>query len=77
MLRAASARVVHVSCTSTVYDRAGRGLISASLEQLHAHRNKMHLLHFFFVMNRMHKAKCILFGFVNAKIHISGVIEYF
>jgi hypothetical protein len=25
----------------------------------------------------MHKAKCILFGFVNAKIHISGVIEYF
>jgi hypothetical protein len=76
MLRAASARVVHVSCTSTVYDRAGRGLISASLEQLLAHRNKMHLLQFF-VMNRMHKVKCILFGFVNAKIHISGIIEYF
>jgi hypothetical protein len=25
----------------------------------------------------MHKVKCILFGFVNAKIHISGIIEYF
>jgi hypothetical protein len=28
-------------------------------------------------MNRMHKVKCILFGFFNAKIHISGIIEYF